>query len=424
MLRTSDIFSGDESNDDYEVGKEIGRGGFGVVHLCIRMSDQSEFVCKSPTGSESIKQKKLKSEFKILKDLEDKKISNVVKAIELGRFEHDGNKVPVLIMEKVEGDTLNRKIKDPQTAEHTKEILLVVGKCLEKIHEAGYIHRDIKPENIMVNPLASGFEITVIDLGIAAVKEDQNTFALTSSIAATPFYAPPEQSKGTVSIGNDIFGLGATGYYLLIGSEKCKIDANNNIALPYDPKNHFGNINGEAGHLFNVICKATQRKRQDRFATMNEFVSYLEGGQPPEDFPRFIVDGRAFPLKPEIDNWSIGRRGYGASIEVRETAFGGAFISRNQAEISRRGECHFILHHKGTNDTRIGLQQSEGDTRWNRISDKGFPIGPKYMLICFGYSDTPPGKKDHEGNPLLPGPYKVIEYFPPSNTEIFSNDNN
>jgi hypothetical protein len=35
------------------------------------------------------------------------------------------------------------------------------------------------------------------------------------------------------------------------------------------------------------------------------------------------------------------------------------------------------------------------------------------LSICFGYADTSPGKLDEYGNPLKPGPYKVIEYFPP-----------
>jgi hypothetical protein len=35
-------------------------------------------------------------------------------------------------------------------------------------------------------------------------------------------------------------------------------------------------------------------------------------------------------------------------------------------------------------------------------------------MICFGYADHPPGKVDTYGNPLQPGPYKVIEFFPPN----------
>ena len=48
MMRQGDFFTLDDSGEDFEVGIEIGKGGFGVVHMCTRLSDNAEFVCKSP----------------------------------------------------------------------------------------------------------------------------------------------------------------------------------------------------------------------------------------------------------------------------------------------------------------------------------------------------------------------------------------
>ena len=417
MMRQGDFFTLDDSGEDFEVGIEIGKGGFGVVHMCTRLSDNAEFVCKSPIDHDELKIRKLKSENKILKDLESKNVPDVVKSIGLGNYQDpQGRDLPVLVMVKAPGDILNKAIKEATPHEKVAEIMLRIAESMDAVHKAGYIHRDLKPDNIMYEQQGNDFQLTIIDFGIAAVKEDSKTFALTSSRAATPFYAPPEQMQGTVSIGNDIFSVGATGYYLLVGSERCKRDKDMGLSTPYNPKNHLGTSGGDEAHLHNVVIKATQTKRYDRFATMEELIAYLKGGRPAEDFPRFVIDGRAYPLQPETAGWIIGRAGYGADFPVSEfTGDGGSpYISRTQAEVLRKGECHFLLAPKGTNDTRIGNEHPDGTIVWKKVEARGYPLGPKFVRICFGYSEHPPNRKDQNGYPLVPGPYKVIEYFPPS----------
>ena len=107
-----------------------------------------------------------------------------------------------------------------------------------------------------------------------------------------------------------------------------------------------------------------------------------------------------------------------ADILINETSPGSRYISRKQAYIERRGDCAFQLFHNSTapNETRIGVQKGDdpkSPINWIKLSEKGYPLGPRHVFICFGYADTPPGKKDEMGNPLQPGPYKVLEYFPP-----------
>lgn len=419
MLRDGDIFEG-TSGESYEVGETLGKGGFGIVHSCKRLSDGVFFVCKSPTDNSDLKTRKLTSEFNILNDLQNRQVPNVVRAIELGFFQDGASKLPVLIMEKVRGNTLNRVIKEKLTTEQAIGLLSILASTLAEIHKVGYIHRDIKPDNIMVEKQGQDFNVTIIDFGIAAIKEDQNTFAVTSSVAHTRFFAPPEQAKGTVSIGNDIFSLGATGYYLLVGSEQCSKDNKNAITTPYNPITHMLGKDKDSQHLGRVISKATQTIRQNRFATMSEFFDMLSGREPDENFPRFVIDGDSFIMESALSNWLMGRYSYGAEIEVKETAAGGSFISRKQAKIERLGSCSFKMYHLGKNDTRVGIQQSNGEMRWKKIGEKGWPFGPKYVQFCVGYSETPPGKFDINGDPLLPGPYKVLEYFPPSETNSLS----
>ena len=171
MMRQGDIFSCSSTNEDFEVGAELGRGGFGIVFNCSRMSDTREFVCKVAVQDDELRNKKIKNEHRILRDLEKKGIPNVVRAVSLASFDNGISTFPVLVMEKVIGKNMNSLIKSPQSSDLVKEMLVTIGESMIQIHEAGYIHRDLSPDNIMVEDDGNGgYNITIIDFGIAARK--------------------------------------------------------------------------------------------------------------------------------------------------------------------------------------------------------------------------------------------------------------
>ena len=421
MLRIGDIFSDLEGNN-YEVLSELGRGGMGVVFLVQELEGlRRKFVAKCPLSGTSLECKKISNEFRILENIANKNIPSIIRPHRMAEFKTGNKTVPIFLMPLAEGLELHRHLQNsgPLSPEDVSDFLLKMAKTMSEIHKLGYIHRDLKPENLFVVDVSGANDFTIIDWGIAAVKDDHNTFAVTKTNAWTPFWCPPEQESGTVSIGNDIFSLGAIGYAMLVPYDEIKKDAKNQISPPYNPTFKLGN-SSQNSHLYKVIEKATQPLRSDRFATMDDFAAALEGKQPPESYPRFIADGKSHPLLPHIDHWSIGRNALAdsqADILVNETGGPNSrYISRIQSEISRTGECSFKLHHRGLNDTRIGvLRPGETEISWRNVKkdSSGWPIGPMYLSICFGYADTSPGKLDEYGNPLKPGPYKVIEYFPP-----------
>ena len=421
MLRPGDYFA-DVDGDDYEVIKELGRGGMGVVYLVKELEGQKrEFVAKCPLSGTALECKKIKNEYRILTTLFSKKIEGIVRPHKLASFQTGSRELPMFLMHVAPGLELHRHLQrnGPISHEDVSDFLLKICKTMSEVHQSGYIHRDLKPENMFVEKVGSKNTFTIIDWGIAAVKDDENTFAVTSTKAWTPFWCPPEQESGTVSIGNDIFSLGAIGYAMLVPYEEIKKDAKNQISPPYNPAFKLG-ANTATSHLYKVIEKATQPKRGDRFATMDDFAAALEGKLPPESFPRFVADGVSHPLLPKDSQWTIGRNAIAdsqADIRINETGGPNSrYISRIQATVERTGECSFILKHMGLNDTRVGIQRDGEDIQWRNIKkdSNGWPIGPRYMVIYFGYADTPPGKTDDYGEPLKPGPYKVIEYFPPN----------
>jgi serine/threonine protein kinase len=157
---------------------------------------------------------------------------NIATIYEIG--EAAGN--PYIVMECVEGETLNDKINNGPV--HLKEILEIgeqIAEALGEAHERGVVHRDIKSANIMIT--ARG-KVKVLDFGLAKPSpltgERKQKTKLTESgvLLGTVSYMSPEQAtgEGEVSHLSDIFSLGVVLYEMLTGS------------LPFEGDTYFQTI--------------------------------------------------------------------------------------------------------------------------------------------------------------------------------------
>ena len=413
MLHIGDILTGNDSQEDYEIKSKIGEGGFGTVFLITRVSDNRDYIAKEPASLDKIIIKVLNSEFSVLDNLEKRNIPYVAKAIEMTEYLNQvGNMVPVLILEKAAGEGLDKLMQNGPIAESDcLDIITKVAESLTGIHEAGYIHRDISPDNIFVDDLGGVNEVTIIDFGIAALKAEPDTHVLVSVIAGMRFFTPPEQldsSRGAqVSIGNDIFSLGATAIALLCGEPQFTQYRSRAPSAPFDVHNEIPAIDQ---HFRNVIHKSTWADRGGRFATMKDMAHALGGGIPDESLPRIISDGKAHTLTGD-GPWIVGRKndfGPQADIPITETSVKRSYIRRRHIEVTKTSEGVFKLTNFSLNEVFIKL-----NNRWIPTPPQGFPLGALHVEIALGYTATPPGEVDSNGNKLLPGPYKVIEFFPP-----------
>lgn len=125
--------------------------------------------------------------------------------------EHEGNRF--IVMEYVEGETLQEKIKEGDlTLEKALDHAIRIADALSEAHQNNIIHRDIKPENIMVD--AKG-HIKVMDFGLAKLKHTQN-ITRTGSTVGTLAYMSPEQIQGKqADHRSDLFSLGIVIYEML-----------------------------------------------------------------------------------------------------------------------------------------------------------------------------------------------------------------
>lgn len=113
-----------------------------------------------------------------------------------------------LVMEYFDGGPLD--VRTPSSILDTVEVFIQVGEALRAMHQLGYVHADLKPNNILRS--ADG-RVKVIDFGQSC---KNNT--VKERIQGTPDYISPEQvARRPITLQTDVFNLGATLYWALVG---------------------------------------------------------------------------------------------------------------------------------------------------------------------------------------------------------------
>ncbi len=143
---------------------------------------------------------------------------HVVRAYDVDRFED----VHYIVMEYFEGQNLRQLVEKegPLDYEDAATYIRQAALGLSDAHKRGIVHRDVKPDNIVVDE--RGF-VKVLDLGLALL--DEGTFTLQGTVCdedkilGTADYLAPEQALDShnVDARADIYGLGATLYFCLVG---------------------------------------------------------------------------------------------------------------------------------------------------------------------------------------------------------------
>jgi hypothetical protein len=127
----------------------------------------------------------------------------------------DDNGMPFLVMELVEGRSLDKVIKSSGSLPPVRSagIITQVLAALGFAHEKGIVHRDIKPSNIMI---LQGDQVKVADFGIARLEASE--FTIVGDLLGTPAYMAPEQlSGGPIDHRTDLFAAGVILFEMLSG---------------------------------------------------------------------------------------------------------------------------------------------------------------------------------------------------------------
>ncbi|MEQ8786175.1 MAG: serine/threonine-protein kinase [Pirellulaceae bacterium] len=199
---------------DYELVRELGRGGMGVVYEAHQHSLGRRVALKVLpfyAVGDAERRERFQREAHAAARLDH---SHIVPVFEVG--EHDG--YPFFSMKLIDGPTLGDKLDEaPLSPRETARIMLPVCLAIETAHQRGVLHRDLKPSNILLD--ADG-QPQVTDFGLAKLFDIGSAVSETNASVGTPSYMAPEQAEGRwrqIGVCTDVYGLGAVLYHCLTG---------------------------------------------------------------------------------------------------------------------------------------------------------------------------------------------------------------
>jgi formylglycine-generating enzyme required for sulfatase activity len=258
---------------------KIGQGGMGAVyrgrHLNLDIDVAVKLLKPGLTEGEEEFVLRFKREARSAAQINHQ---NVVRVFDVA--EDQG--VHYLVMELVQGETARERVGRKGALAVGEALQVVYGAALglNEAHQKGFVHRDIKPDNIMV---AANGQVKLADLGLAkpTIRRDDSLMSVAGVVMGTPQYMPPEQwqDSSAVTEASDVWALGATLYFLLVGEEAIARDAlpavmNRICNRPFpDPRDKKKDIPDDVAEL---VLRATAREPDKRFLDAGEFAAAIE----------------------------------------------------------------------------------------------------------------------------------------------------
>jgi hypothetical protein len=200
--------------EGYEVLKELGRGGMGVVYQARHVRLNRVVALKMIlAGGHAGEQDLLRflGEAEAVAALQH---AHVVQLYDFGQ--HDG--LPFFTLEFVGGGSLADKLKDtPLPPREAAGLVEQLARGMAYAHGHGIVHRDLKPANVL---LTEDGTPKLTDFGLAKRVEVGSGLTVSGAIIGTPSYMAPEQAGGDakrVGPAADVYALGAVLYECLTG---------------------------------------------------------------------------------------------------------------------------------------------------------------------------------------------------------------
>ena len=202
----------------FDIQEKLGSGGMGVVYAAMLEEGEERVALKVLHRSLTYDDENVSRFMREVRLAARIDHPNVVKMIDSGRIDE----AYYLAMELVEGRNLYDIVcEGPMSIDHTLEVSGQIAEGLAALHEAGIIHRDVKPENILVT---NDWRVKITDFGIARDAQHDSRLTAPGIGIGSLAYISPEQMVGDGDHRADIYALGATMYFMLLGKDS--VDTN------------------------------------------------------------------------------------------------------------------------------------------------------------------------------------------------------
>src|SRR4051812_37182258 len=172
-MHPQDPQPGDTIDGRYLLGGEIGRGGHGVVFRAQDLQTNEQVavkVLRQNISEDPQYAVRLWREAQSLRMLWDESV------VRVHRFGHDTGGSVYMVMELLEGETLDEHLADLESfgdrmsAFEVLRSLDPVARALHTAHSKGIIHRDVKPANIFRLTPELGNGVRLMDFGLVKMQ--------------------------------------------------------------------------------------------------------------------------------------------------------------------------------------------------------------------------------------------------------------
>ncbi|KAF0890226.1 hypothetical protein E2562_039499 [Oryza meyeriana var. granulata] len=252
----------EEVRATYSIGKELGRGQFGVTHLCTHKATGEKLACKT------IAKRKLTTK----EDVDDVRrevqimhhLSGQPNIVDLRGAYEDKHNVHLLF---------DRIIARGHYTERAAAALLrAIVSIVHTCHSMGVMHRDLKPENFLLLSKGDDAPLKATDFGLSVFFKEGEVFR---DIVGSAYYIAPEVLKRKYGPEADIWSIGVMLYIFLAGVPPFWAESENaiftailrgQIDLASDP---WPNISSGAKDLVRKMLNINPKERLTAFQVLN-----------------------------------------------------------------------------------------------------------------------------------------------------------
>jgi Protein kinase domain len=238
-------YLGDER---YELRDRLGHGGMATVYSAQDLKLDREVAIKlladNFAGDDEVRSR-FSREARLAASLDH---PNIVQVFDVG--EDDGR--PYIVMEQVDGGTLEDRLNGRKRSVPTSEALRLLGQLchgLGHAHAKKLVHRDIKPQNLLLRTSDGCLKIT--DFGIARAAEETARLTQAGKVIGTESYMAPEQlADGKITPAADVYACGVVANELLPKERSSELREIVERCLREDPAERFS----DAGSLGEALA--------------------------------------------------------------------------------------------------------------------------------------------------------------------------